>query len=401
MMATSIFIAIQAIRRHVLRSLLTVLGIVIGVWSVVTMVTLGNATSTAVTSSITALGSNSLTLMPGQGMGRGGGGSTGAPFRFADVEAIANEVSGVDRVVPQVSTNATVVLDAANWQTTITGTADDYLDIQQWKLNSGRRFTPQEESGGRAVCLLGDTVREKLIPTGTAEGRNLRVGSISCEIIGTLSARGQGFGNNPDDSVIMPIKAVQRRLTGDRDVSSILMSYDPRFDATAVKEQLTQVMRERRLIGPNEDDDFNIFDARQIADTLETTTTLLTALLAAVGAVSLVVGGIGIMNIMLVSVTERTREIGIRLAVGAVARDVLLQFLIEAVVLSAIGGLIGVVLANATTLIVAPLIGVSFAFNAPINVLAFVLSGAIGVIFGYVPARRAASLNPIDALRHE
>jgi putative ABC transport system permease protein len=396
---TSIIIALQAIRRHKLRSILTVLGIVIGVWSVVTMVTLGNATTEAVTASISELGSNTLTLNQGQ-RNRGGSGSV-RPFAFEDVTAIAAQIAGVDRVVPQVATQKTVIANASDWKTSVMGTTGDYLAVQQWPVVTGRSFTAQEEERGAAVCLLGDTVRERLFGGLAFEGAVLRVGDVSCTVIGALKPRGQGFGNNPDDSVLMPIKVVQRRLTGSRDISTILVSYNPRYDAEQVKSDLVALMRDRRFISADMDDDFSIFDARQIADTVSTTTTLLTALLSAVAAVSLIVGGIGIMNIMLVSVTERTREIGIRLAVGAIARDVLIQFLIEAVVLSALGGLIGLVLASITTAVVAPLIGVDFSFDVTVNLIAIVMSGAVGVLFGYVPARRAAALNPIEALRHE
>jgi putative ABC transport system permease protein len=397
---TAIMIALQAIQRHLMRSVLTVLGIVIGVWSVVTMVTLGNATTQAVTASISELGSNTLTLMQGQNL-RGGNSGSIRPFTFEDVAAIKAQVAGLVDAVPTVTTQKTAVANAANWKTNVTGTTAEYLSVQQWPMVTGRGFTPQEEASGAAVCLLGQTVRERLLGNLAAEGMLVRIGDVSCAVIGTLKERGQGFGSNPDDSVIMPIKAVQRRLTGSRNVSSILVSYDPGYDAARIKDDLITLMRERRYIDADSDDDFSIFDARQIADTVSTTTTMLTALLAAVAAVSLIVGGIGIMNIMLVSVTERTREIGIRLAVGAIARDVLVQFLIEAIVLSALGGVIGLVLASITTAVVAPLIGVEFQFNLTVNIVAVILSGAVGVLFGYVPAKRAASLNPIEALRHE
>jgi putative ABC transport system permease protein len=399
MTLTAFRIALEALRRHVLRSILTVLGIVIGVWSVVTMVTLGNATTAAVTASIGALGSNTLTIMPGQSVR--GGGAGGRPFRLADVAAISAQVGGVRLAVPQVSVQRTVIANAADWKTTVTGTADAYLDVQQWDVVAGRRFTREEEDRGSAVCLLGDTVRQRLFGTLPAEGALIRVGTVSCSVIGTLEPRGQGFGNNPDDSVLMPVKGVQRRLTGSRDVSTIVIAYDTRYDPERIKADLMELLRDRRQVDPGSDDDFSIFDARQIADTVSSTTTMLTALLGAVAAISLLVGGIGIMNIMLVSVTERTREIGIRLAVGATARDVLVQFLIESMVLSALGGLLGILLATLTTALVAPLIGVPFAFEPGINLVAVLLSAAVGVLFGYAPARRAAALDPIAALRHE
>jgi putative ABC transport system permease protein len=228
------------------------------------------------------------------------------------------------------------------------------------------------------------------------------VRDLSCTVIGVLSTRGQGgFGNDQDDVVIMPIKAVQRRFTGNRDIRNIMVSVDAAYDSQAVQASITQLLRERRRIGEGKDDDFNIFDTRQISDTLSGTTQLLTAIVTAVAGISLVVGGIGIMNIMLVSVTERTREIGIRLAIGAVAREVLMQFLVEAVALSCLGGLLGLGLALVATIALAPLMQVPFLWDPQINLIAFGISAVIGVVFGYFPARRAASLNPIDALRHE
>jgi len=401
MIWTTIALALQGIQRHKLRSILTVLGIVIGVWSVVTMVTLGNATTLAITSSISALGSNTLTVNQGRGFGRGGGGAAAKAFTGEDVIAIQSQIGGVTLVVPQVQEQKTVVLNAANWQTTVMGTTDAYLEVQQWAISEGRRFTADEDQSGPTVCLLGDTVRDKLTPNTSAVGTIVRVGDISCTVVGVLTPRGAGFGSNPDDSVIMPIKAVQRDLIGSNDISSLQIAYDPRFDGGKIKDAIVALLRERRLIGAGVDDDFSIFDARQIADTVRSTTTYLTAFMGAVGAVSLIVGGIGVMNIMLVSVTERTREIGTRLAVGAVSRDVLVQFLVEAVVLSCLGGGVGLILANLTMLAVAPLIGVGFYFNPGINLLSFMVSALIGIVFGYVPARRAAALNPIEALRHE
>jgi putative ABC transport system permease protein len=233
-------------------------------------------------------------------------------------------------------------------------------------------------------------------------GLRVRLNGISCLVIGVLSARGQaGFGGDQDDVVIMPIKTVQRRLTGNRDVRLMQVGVDQKYDSAAVQNAITSLLRERRQITGAKQDDFNIFDTAQISATLTGTTRLLTSIVTAVAAISLVVGGIGIMNIMLVSVTERTREIGIRLAIGALANEVLTQFLVEAIVLSCLGGAIGVVLAQALVLIIAPLMQVPWLFVPRINIIAFLIAGAIGVVFGYFPARRAAGLNPIDALRYE
>ena len=402
MIGTTFFLALRSIRRHVLRSFLTVLGIVIGVAAVVTMVTLGNATTAAVQSQISALGTNILQIRPGQGFGRGGGGPRPPDFEMADVEAIAQQIAGVTAVAPQAQTSGTAIYEGANWSTTVNGTTDAYFTVQPWPLAEGRTFTPAEEQAGKAVCIIGNTVRQNLFRGGGAVGTRFRIKGVSCDVIGVLSTRGQaGFGGDQDDVVIMPVKAVQRRFTGNQNISVVLVGVDQSYANEQVQASITDLLRERRKITGGKDDDFNIFDTKQISETLTGTTTLLTRIVATVAAISLLVGGIGIMNIMLVSVTERTREIGIRLAIGAVAREVLMQFLVEAIVLSCLGGLAGLVIAQLAIAVLSPLMQVSWMFDAQINVIAFAISAVIGVVFGYFPARRAASLNPIDALRHE
>ena len=402
LLGTTMLLAIRAIRRHVMRSFLTVLGIVIGVFAVVTMVTLGKGATKSVHDQVSNLGANVLAVLPGQGNGRGGGGEAPQPFKPEDLEALRTQVSGVTAVAPQTQASATAIHNAANWSTTVNGTTNDYLDAETWKLADGRRFTDAEQEAGRSVCVIGNTVKSNLYPREEPVGTRLRLGAISCEVIGVLETRGQGgFGQDADDTVVMPIKAVQRRFTGNRDIRAIIVAADPAYDSADVQQSISALMRERRNITGGKVDDFTVFDNRQIADTLSGITGVLTAIVSAVAAISLLVGGIGIMNIMLVSVTERTREIGIRLAIGAVAREVMLQFLVEAVVLSCIGGLIGLVLALFASIGLAKLLNVPFVFDPWTNLLAFLFSGLIGVVFGYFPARRAASLNPIDALRHE
>jgi putative ABC transport system permease protein len=401
MFGTTLVLALRSIRRHLLRSFLTTLGIVIGVGAVVTMVTLGKATTSAVQASISALGTNVLQVRPGQGFGRGGGGPRPPDFKPEDVTAIANQVAGVTAVAPQASSTATAIYEGANWSTTINGTTSAFLTVQPWPLTAGRYWTPTEEEAGKAVCLIGNTVRQNLFRSGDAVGARMRLGNISCDVIGTLSTRGQGGFGDQDDVVVMPIKAVQRRFTGSRDIRLMLVGVDQAYSTQTVQAGITDLLRERRTITGGKEDDFNIFDTKQISDTLTGTTTLLTRIVAAVAGISLVVGGIGIMNIMLVSVTERTREIGIRLAIGAVAREVLLQFLVEAVALSCLGGIIGLALAQLVILALVPLMQVPWTFDPQINIVAFAISAVIGVVFGYFPARRAAALNPIDALRHE
>ncbi|MGN6271277.1 MAG: ABC transporter permease [Sphingomonas sp.] len=402
MFGTTLVLALRSIRRHLLRSFLTILGIVIGVAAVVTMVTLGNATTAAVQKQIASLGTNVLMVRPGQGFGRGGGGPPPPPFKIDLIDGIEQQVAGVTAVAPREQASVTAIYNGNNWQTTINGTTDAYFTIQPWNLSEGRYFTTQEEEAGKAVCILGSTVVTSLFKGVDPIGKRFRAGSVSCDVIGTLETKGQsGFGGDQDDVIIMPIKAVQRRFTGRRDIEMMYVGTDAAYNSDQVQASLTSLLRERRNLQPGQDNDFNIFDTKQISDTLTGTTTLLTGIVTAVAAISLVVGGIGIMNIMLVSVTERTREIGIRLAIGAVAREVLMQFLVEAVALSCLGGLIGLVIAQIAVVAIAPVMKVDWVFYPGINLIAFAISAVIGVVFGFFPARRAAALNPIDALRHE
>jgi putative ABC transport system permease protein len=402
MLGTIFLLALRSIRRHMLRSFLTILGIVIGVGAVVAMTTLGKATTAAVQKQISALGTNVLQVRPGQGFGRGGGGPRPPDFDPSDVTAIAQQITGVTAVAPQAQSTATAIYEGANWSTTINGTTSGYFQVQPWPLTAGRYFTPVEEAAGKAACIVGSTVKTNLFRGGRAVGQRFRIGAVSCDVIGVLATKGQaGFGGDQDDVVIMPIKTVQRRFTGNTDVRLILVGVDQAYSTSQVQSAISDLLRERRHITGGKEDDFNIFDTKQISDTLTGTTTLLTRIVAAVAAISLVVGGIGIMNIMLVSVTERTREIGIRLAIGAVANEVLMQFLVESVVLSCLGGVVGLLLAQLVIAVATPLMQVPWTFDLQINVIAFLISGLIGVVFGYFPAQRAASLNPIDALRHE
>jgi putative ABC transport system permease protein len=402
MLLTTFLLALRSIMRHKLRSFLTTLGIIIGVAAVVTMVTLGKATTSQVQSNIASLGTNILQIRPGQGFGRGGGGPRPPDFDPEDVTAIARQIAGVTAVAPQAQSTATAIYEGANWSTTINGTTAAYFQVQPWPLASGRLWTRAEEQSGKAVCVIGNTIRQNLFRGGDAIGARFRLGNVSCDVIGVLSTRGQaGFGGDQDDVVIMPIKAVQRRFTGTRDVRLMLVGVDQAYATATVQSSITDLLRQRRNITDGKDDDFNIFDTAQISATLTSTTTLLTRIVTAVAAISLVVGGIGIMNIMLVSVTERTREIGIRLAIGAIASEVLLQFLVEAVALSCLGGVVGLLLAQVVVAALSYAGGLPFLFDPRINIIAFATSAVIGVVFGYFPARRAAALNPIDALRHE
>ncbi|MDR6848529.1 putative ABC transport system permease protein [Sphingomonas sp. BE270] len=402
MLGTTLILALRSISRHKLRSFLTTLGIIIGVAAVVTMVTLGNATTAAVQKSISSLGTNILQVRPGQGFGRGGGGPRPPDFKPQDVAAIRDQIAGVTAVAAQAGTSATAIYEGANWSTTVNGTTNEYFLVQPWPLTEGRYFSPTEEAAGKSVCIIGNTVNDNLYRGGSPLGTRMRIGGISCDVIGLLSKRGQaGFGGDQDDVVIMPLKTVQRRFTGSTDLKLMLVGVDQAYASAAVQAAIENLLRERRNITGGKDDDFNIFDTAQISATLTQSTTLLTGIVTTVAAISLIVGGIGIMNIMLVSVTERTREIGIRLAIGAVANEVLMQFLVEAIALSMLGGVIGLIVAQVAVLGLSGVMKVDFLFVPQINIIAFGISALIGVVFGYFPARRAASLNPIDALRHE
>jgi putative ABC transport system permease protein len=398
----TLWLALRAIRRNLMRSVLTTLGIVIGVAAVVTMVTVGNGATRAVQAQIESLGSNLLMVRPGQRLGPGRD-SGGAPaFKLADVQAIATQIGGVVAVAPEVRSGATVVADARNWQTTVTGSTNDYFVASNWRLADGRLFEPAELDAGAAVCVIGATVRRELFGTEDPVGRSLRIKGFTCTVVGLLASKGQAaMGQDQDDLVVVPVGTAQRRITGSTRVNTLLVSLRPGSDTTRVKRSLGELLRERRKLGPADSDNFNVLDTQQVAETLSGTTRLLTSLLGAVAAVSLLVGGIGIMNIMLVSVTERTREIGLRLAIGAFGREVQAQFLVEAVVLAALGGGVGLLLALGASIGLSGLLQVPYAFMPGINALAFAFSALIGVVFGFVPARRAARLDPIEALRHE
>ena len=409
MLLNIFMVALRSVQRNLLRSFLTVLGIVIGVSAVITMVTIGNGATQAINTQITSLGTNLLLVSPGQRMPGSGGGSGGVPqFTEADAESIQSQIGGVAAVAPQGRTGVTVVANGRNWVTSVTGSTNNWFAVFNWKLSSGRIFDEDEQKAGAAVCLIGETVRREIFGGTVGQsglGQSLRVKQFSCNIIGILAGKGQGGMGDQDDIVVVPLHTLQRRVSGTRKVGMLAVSMEDGSDSIRLKASLRQLLRERRRLGDANDggvdDNFNIFDTQQLAQTLSSTMGVLTSLLGAVAAVSLLVGGIGIMNIMLVSVTERTHEIGLRLAVGALEREVLLQFLIEAIVLSGLGGLIGILIATAASFGLARLMAVPYAFDIGINLLALLFSAFIGVVFGYFPARRAARMDPIEALRHE
>lgn len=399
----TILLALKEIRRNMMRSALTILGVVIGVAAVITMVTLGSGATAKVTEDISKLGSNLLQVRPGQFRGPGGARSESQPFDEADVEAIRKQVKSLAAVAPVNSTMAQVIYGNQNYITSVTGSTNDYIKAQNWVIAQGREFSYAEINGGKAVCIIGATVKKNLFGAEDPIGLTIRLKKIAFKIIGVFKSKGQSnFGRDQDDFILIPIKTLQRRISGNRDISSILVSAMDGVSTEKVKKDIETLMRERRPGSKSKDeDDFSVMDMKEIASMITSTTKALTALLGAIAAVSLLVGGIGIMNIMLVSVTERTREIGIRLAIGALEGEVLKQFLVEAVVLSSFGGIIGITLGLSSAALLSKLLDIPFIINFGIVLIAFLFSAAVGVVFGFVPAKKAAQLDPIDALRHE
>jgi putative ABC transport system permease protein len=401
MIWNAFLMGLREIRRNALRSALTILGIVIGVAAVIIMVTIGNGATLQVTQQIASLGSNLLMITPGQRVGMGQR-SAAPAFRVEDAAAIAREVGNVAAVAPSVSRSVTAVAGNRNWTTRVTGVDGQYLEVANWTVAAGRSFSEPELRAGKAVCIAGDTLVRELFGQQSALGSRIRLKNFACQVVGVLEAKGQStMGSDQDDLVLIPLRTFHRRIAGNQDVALIQVSLHERDAASRTGQDIVRVLRKRRHISAGEEDDFSVRDLEEIARMLTGTTRVLTALLGAVAAVSLLVGGIGIMNIMLVSVTERTHEIGIRLAIGAREREVLVQFLVEAVVLSSFGGLVGVLLAVTASIGLARVLQVPFVFDPSIVLIAFLFAALVGVLFGFFPARKAARMDPIEALRRE
>ncbi len=396
--------ALRALRRNKMRSTLTALGIIIGVGAVIAMVGIGNGAKSQVEAQIASLGQNVVLIFAGNwssGGVRGGWGSAGT-MTVDDALAIAREVPGVITVSPEVRDRQQVQANGLNWNTQILGEGPDYLDIRQWPLQGGAMFADQDVRGTTKVCIIGKTVMTQLFPSEDPVGQSLRIRDIPFKVLGVLSPKGLSvMGQDQDDVVIVPYTSEMKRVSKRTNLSSISVQTSSPDFSDIVQRGISDLLRQRHRLGANRDDDFTIRGQQEIADAATATTRIMTVLLGAIASVSLIVGGIGIMNIMLVSVTERTREIGIRMAVGAHGRDILLQFLIEAITLSSLGGVIGIVMGIGSAKLLSAIAGWPTLVSVTSVALAFLFSAAVGVFFGFYPARKASNLDPIDALRYE
>lgn len=402
MLVESIRLAIEALSRNALRSSLTTLGVLIGAGAVIAMITIGQGASVNVRNEIARLGAEVLTLSVGQ-QKRGGQGAvtSAAPFDYSDIEAIRAEIRGLRIVAPFAAQQGRVAARNVNWTVRIVGTEPSYFQAQGWSVASGRLFSEDETYNGKPVCIIGETVRSRLYGKADGVGEYMRVGAVACTVAGVLKARGQSSAGNDDDNIVaIPFDTFQRRIQGASDIQSIVMSAFPSANMDRVKMNLTGLMRERRGVDAGALDDFSLLDMRQVAQSMTSATRTMTLFLGAIAAVSLVVGGIGIMNIMLVSVTERTREIGVQLTIGALPSQIRMQFLCEAVILTLAGGLLGIVAGLATAALAAPHLAIPFVFDPIVVVITIAISTILGVGFGFAPAAKASALDPIDCLRH-
>ena len=397
-------IALKALRQNALRTSLTMLGIVIGVGAVICVVAIGEGASASVERAITNIGANMIWVEAG-GVNRGGvrTGSFGTKsLSLGDYDEIKRQITQVTNVTPQVDTRIQAVYGNQNWGTTVRGVGAEYLALKGWNLTRGGMYTEADIEHSNNVCVLGQTVAEQLFGGSDPIGESMRVKDQPCTVVGVLESKGQSAtGQDQDDALLMPYTAVMKKIKGQTWLDDIMMSATSAGVVDEAERTIAVLLRERHHLRPGADDDFNLRHPTEIAEAVKASTQTMEGLLAAIASVSLLVGGIGIMNIMLVSVTERTREIGLRQAVGARARDVLRQFLVEAVILSLIGGGVGVAVGTAGAQAIANAFQWPARVSANAIVVAFSCSAAIGMFFGYYPARRAAGLDPIDALRFE
>jgi putative ABC transport system permease protein len=396
--------AFRALRRNKLRTALTMLGIIIGVGAVIAMVGIGNGAKAQVQARIAALGQNVIMVFSGS-VNRGGvftGFGGAGTLTVEDAIAMEKDVPGVTAVSPEVRSGAQIMAGNNNWQTSVMGESVDYLTIRQWDMADGAMFTDSDVRSASKVCILGKTTADKLFPDDDPVGKTIRIKNVPMKVLGVLKPKGASMmGSDQDDTVIVPYTTGMKRFAGVTMLRSINVQAASAEQLTEVQNGITELLRQRHRIQPGRDDDFLMRNQQEIAEAMSATTEVMTALLAAIASVSLLVGGIGIMNIMLVSVTERTREIGIRMAVGARGRDILLQFLIEAVALSSTGGLLGIGLGIGSARLITMVKQWPTLISPDSVIIAFAFSAAVGVFFGFYPARKASQLDPIDALRYE
>ena len=402
MFTETVWLAFTSIRRNKMRSFLTLLGIVIGVAAVIAMITIGAGTTTKVKQDISKLGSNLLIVRSGTPPSPGQAGTQARAMTNPEARALKNGLSEARAVSAQSQKAATVVFGTESLDVQVVGADAEYFTARDWSVSAGRTFGETEERSGLTICTIGETVRKQFFGGDEGIGMTIRVNKTPCRVIGLLEAKGtSSFGQDQDAIVIMPLTAFQRRISGSTDVDTIFIAGTEDSAMSEIQAKAEDIMRDVRRIAPDREDDFSVRDMTQVADAMASATSVMTGMLGAVAAVSLLVGGIGIMNIMLVSVTERTREIGIRLAIGAQERHILVQFLVEATVLSALGGIAGVALGLALSGLASWLMGIPFEPNPSTVALAVGFSALIGMVFGFFPALRGARLDPIDALRHE
>jgi len=397
-------VSFKSLMKNRLRSLLTSLGIIIGVGAVIVMVAIGEGAQKEIEDRIASLGSNLIMIFPSArsfgGVSQGAG--TFVRLTLNDVEALTSQAKLVQAISPTIRRRAQVIGGAGNWSTTLTGVSTSYLTIRGWDMAEGEFFSDRDVQARSKVAVIGKTIADNLFPDDDPVGQRIRVNNIPMKIIGVLEPKGQDSrGQDQDDLILAPSTTVLNRLSGGQYIDMIYASARSTDMIDQAQQELAGILRDAHKINPGEEDDFNIFNQAEITETASATTRTLTLLLGSIAGVSLIVGGIGIMNIMLVSVTERTREVGIRMAIGARESDVLIQFLTEAIVLSTTGGLIGILLSVCATQILTKLTQISALINPGTVVVAVLFSGAVGVFFGYYPARKAAALNPIEALRYE
>lgn len=405
MILNAFILALRQIKRNFLRAFLTMLGVIIGVGSVVVMISLGNGTTKMISDRISSLGSNLLLVFPARVMNPSGV-NLRRKFSLQEAQQLKNiTYEYIQALAPVSQTSVMLQHQSQNTNTMAQGIDAVFFEVTQWDTSEGRAFEENEYRVGSNVCMIGESVRKNLFASNNPLGKKIRINNIVCECIGVLESKGQGgFGNDQDDVILLPMKAFLRSVAGNNTlhfVDRLMLRIKDDADSSEVIQPLTNALREVRNVRVGDRDSFEIMDTKQIEETLTSTTKMLTTLLGLIASVSLIVGGIGIMNIMLVSVTERTKEIGTRMAIGALQSEVLMQFLIESITLSSFGGILGIIWAFFASLFLSQYMEIPFIFDIPTAIIAFLFSAFIGILFGYLPARRASKLNPIDALRHE